>query len=201
MGERHGKLYYSPQDLGDEVVHHALPSNPYQIGPPPAKDNMDNEGPPSNHTKTKEKSPGMPQTQDTFLPHPQSSHILGHENSDSEDSQSLYPDDSVNDDIECEDPLYKFTESTSLKENIPRISDCDAFDEMSSHNHDSVPNLCNLLDDNSSSPTDRFQDVTELDQCKIFDSPLAKDFVLNLGECNIFDDSPSDDSWHRSYPW
>ena len=65
---------------------------------------------------------------------------------------------------------------------------------MSSHDDDSVPNLCNLLDDNSSSPTDRFQDVIELDQCTIFDSLLAKDFVLTLGECNIFDDPPSDDS-------
>ena len=79
----------------------------------------------------------------------------------------------------------------SIEDNVLRIGDCDPF-EMSSHDDDSVPNLseCNLFDDNSSSPTDRFQDVIELSQCKIFDSPLAKDFVLTLGECNIFDGSP-----------
>ena len=196
MGERHGKLYhYSPQDLCDEVVHHALPSNPYQVGPPPAKDSMDNEEPPSNHTKTKESSPGMPPIQDTLQPHPQSSHILEPEDSDSEDSQSLYPDDSVNDDTKFEDSLNELTQSTSIEESILRIGDSDPFDDMSSHDDGSVPTLseCNLFDDNSS-PTDRFQDIIELGQSKIFDSPLVKDFVLTLGKCNIFDDPPSDDS-------
>ena len=36
--------------------------------------------------------------------------------------------------------------------------------------------------------------VIELSQCKISDSPPAKDFVLTLGECTIFDDSSSDDN-------
>ena len=65
---------------------------------------------------------------------------------------------------------------------------------MSSHDDDSVPIQSNLFDDNSSSTTDWFQDVTEFGQCKIFDSPLAKDFVLILGECNIPDDSSSEDN-------
>ena len=136
----------------------------------------------------------MPQTNDALQSLSQSSHILDHDDSDSEDSQSLYPDYSFNDDTEFEDSLHEFTQSTSIEENIPRIGDCDPFDEMSSHDDDSIPNPCNLLDDNSSSPTDRFQDIIELYQCKIFDPPLAKDFVLTLGQCNIFDDPPSDDS-------
>ena len=57
-----------------------------------------------------------------------------------------------------------------------------------------VPNLSNPFDDNLLSPNDWFSDVIELGQCKISDSPLAKDFVLTLGECNIFDDSSSDDN-------
>ena len=97
---------------------------------------------------------------------------------------------------EFQDSLHEFIQSPSIEDNVLRIGDCDPFDEMSSHDNDSGPNLseCNLFDDHSSSPTERFQDVIELGQCKIFDSTLAKDFVLTLGECNIFDGSPSDDS-------
>ena len=87
-------------------------------------------------------------------------------------------------------PLHEFTQSLSIEENVLTIGDYHPF-EMSSHD-DFVPNLsaCNLFDDNSSSLNDRFQDVIEHSQCKISDSPLAKDFVLILGECNIFTDEP-----------
>ena len=194
MGETHREKSspYSPNDLCDEVAHHVPPSNPYKVWPPSTKDSMGNKELSGNHAGGRLHSthnPGTPQTKDALQSLPQSSHILELEDSDSEDSLSLCPDDSVND-TEFEDSLYEFTQSPSTEANILRISDCDPFDEMSSHDDDSVPNLCNLLDDNSSSPTHRFQDVIELDQCKIFDSPLAKDFVLTLGECSIFDDPP-----------
>ena len=44
-------------------------------------------------------------------------------------------------------------------------------------------------------PNNWFSDVIELGQCKVFDSPPAKDFVLTFGECIIFDDLPSDDNF------
>ena len=99
----------------------------------------------------------MSQTKDAIQSLPQSSHILEPEDSDSQDSLSLCPDGSVND-TEYEDSLHEFTQSPSIEANILRIGDCDPFDEMSSHEDDSVPNLsaCNLFDDNSSLPTDRF---------------------------------------------
>ena len=54
-------------------------------------------------------NPGIPQTQDAFQSLPQSSHILESKDSDSEDFQSLYPDDSVND-IELKDSIHEFTQ-------------------------------------------------------------------------------------------
>ena len=167
MGETHHEKSspYSPNDLCDEVAYHVPPSNPYKVWPPSTKDIMGNKELSGNHAGGRlhrTDNPGKPQTKDALQSLPQSSHILEPEDSDSEDSLSLYPDDSVND-TEFEDSLYEFTQSPSTEANILRISDCDPFDEMSSHDDDSVPNLCNLLDDNSSSPTHRFQDVIELD--------------------------------------
>ena len=137
-------------------------------------------------------NPGIPQTKDAFQSLPQSSHILEPKDSDSEDLQSLYPDDSVNN-TEFQDSLHEFTRSPSIEDNVLIIGDCDPF-EMSSRDDDFVPNLSNPFGDNLSSPNDWFSDVIELCQCKISDSPLAKDFVLTLGECNILDDSLSDDN-------
>ena len=168
MGETHHKKssHSSPNNLCDEVVHHVPPSNPYQIWLAPAKDSMGNRELPCNHMwqrMHRTHNPGMPQTKDALQSLPQSSHILEPKDSVSEDSQSLCPDDSVND-TEIEDFLHKFTQSPSIEANILRIGDCNPFDEMSSYEDYSVPNLseCNLFDDNSSSPTDRFQDVLEL---------------------------------------
>ena len=127
-----------------------------------------------------------------FSPPPQTSHILEPRDGDNEDFQSLSPDGSVNN-TEFQDSLHEFTPSPSIEDNVLIIGDCDLF-EMSSHDDDSVPNLRNPFDDNLSSPNDWSSDVIELGQCKIFDSPLAKDFVLTLGECNISDDSSSDDN-------
>ena len=110
--------HYSLKDLCDEVVHHVPPSNPYQVWPPPAKDSMGNKELTCNHIwerMHRTHNPGMPQTKDALQSLSQSSHILEPEDSDSEDSLSLCPDDSVND-TEFEDSLHEFTQSPSIED-------------------------------------------------------------------------------------
>ena len=52
MGETYWKsCHVSPSDLHDEVIHHAPPSNPYQVWPPPTKDSMGNKELPCNHIR------------------------------------------------------------------------------------------------------------------------------------------------------
>ena len=208
MGETHHEnpSPCSLNDLCDEEVHHVPIQDSSHLHlsimgelhckychvSPYDKDSMVNKDPPCDHFWERTHRTGKPQTKGALQSPPQTSHILEPKDGDYEDSQSLHPDDSVND-TEFQDSLHEFIQSPSIEDNVLRIGDCDPC-EMSSHDDDSVPNLSDLFDDNLSSPTDQFQDVIELGQCNIFDLSLAKDFVLTLSECNIFDDLPSDDN-------
>ena len=198
MGETHheNSSPCSINDLCDEEVHHVpiqdsshlhLPIMgelhcTYCHVSPYDKDSMVNKDPPCDHFWERTHRTGIPQTKGALQPPPQTSHILEPKDGDHEDYQSLCPDGSVN------NTLHELIQSPSIEDNVLRIGDCDPC-EMLSHD-DTVPNLSDLFDHNSSSPTVWFQDVIELGQYKVFDSPLAKDFVLTLGECNIFDDPP-----------
>ena len=208
MGETHHEnpSPCSLNDLCDEEVHHVPIQNSSHLHlsimgelcckychvSPYDKDSMVNKDPSCDHFWERTHRTRIPQTKGALQPPPQTSHILEPKDGDYEDSQSLCPDGSVNN-TEFQDSLHEFTPSPSIEDNVLIIGDCDPF-EMSSHDDDSVPNLSNPFDDNLLSPNDWFSDVIELGQCKISDSPLAKDFVLTLGECNIFDDSSSDDN-------
>ena len=209
MGETHheNSSPCSLNDLCDEVVHHVPIQDSSHLHLPimgelhckychvsPYDKDTGNKELPCDHfweRTYRTHNPGIPQTQDALQSLPESSHILEPKDSDSEDSHSICPDDSVNA-TEFQDSLHEFTQSPSIEDKVLQIGDYDPC-KMSSHDDDFVPNLSDLFDDNLSSLTDQFQDVIELGQCKIFDSPLAKDFVLTLGKCNIFENPPSDD--------
>ena len=208
MGETHheNSSSCSLNDLCDEEVHHVpiqdsshlhLPIMgelhcKYCHVSPYDKDNMVNKDPPYDHFWERTHRTGIPQTKGALQPPPQTSHILEPKDGDHDNSQSLCPNDSVNN-TEFQDSLHEFTPSPSIEDSVLRIGDCDPF-EMSLHDDDSVLNHSDLFDDNLSSPNDWFSDIIELGQCEISDSPLAKHFVLTLGEYNIFDDSSLDDN-------